>query len=764
MASCKAIVLVTITLLAALGFAAEPAPSATLTLGTPPEAHGLAILPANPTVTVEPVTKAGRAAVAGKPSAAGGEGYLYFAVSLDALRNGKARSLTITLEYYDEGTGTIGFQYDSDDPSVRINNEPVGAFKSAESIQLEDTKAWQTIAVAVADARVSGRCAGGDFRLAIPAGESFVVGSVTVTAAPPPAVAGRAMAVEVEAYGALGDGVSDDTGAFQRALDQMGARGGGVVRVPAGNYLIKSHLSIPSCVTLEGVSVLPTVPVKGQGPGADYGGLWLKGSVLLAVEGAGRSAGPGFITLASNATLKGMTVFYPNQAFDGIPLPYPWTIRSAGGQNMGILDCLLVNPYQAVDFGSRAAHRHFIRNLYAEPIYKGIFIDNCGDVGRLENVHFWAFTELLSGTHNNVRAKWRLDHGTALLLGRSDWEYISNCFVIGFKIGFHFTKTSAGGPGNYLITQSGADCGDIALQVDETQAHSGVSFVNAQLFGRILINEGNLGPVRFTGCGIFGSSSSYFGLQGITCDDEVRIAGRGRVSFDNCHFNSIDAAAACQRLIHAVGGRLAISNCLFMDSAKGAKNPSQVVLEEGVIAAIITGNEFYGVEPITNNSKRELIIKDNLMGTEEYVAAPPPRQEEPGALVVTTRARTFTTRGAAWQPGTSDADYQAGNLWTTKGDGESTATFAADLAKAGRYTVHVWVGSDPNNDHAAQAPVTVAHADGEARLALDLKANPGAWHALGTFRFAAGQPAAVTLANCPTGNVVADAVKFVPAD
>jgi len=743
--------------------AAGPASKAVLTLGAEPEGSGLQILMEHGEGRTVVVTKAGREGMTGKANTPGGAGYLYFAVTHDAFKNGKARSLAITIEYFDEGTATIAFQYDSDDQSVCVNKNPLGVFKSAESIQLEDTKTWQTATITIHDARFSGRCAGGDFRLAMPASETFAVSSVAVAPAVVPAVTDRTMDLDVRACGAVGDGVSDDTSSFQKALDQMGAQGGGTVKVPPGNYLIKRHLHIPTGVTLEGVSVVPTVPVKGQTPSPDYRGLWLRGSVLHAVEGAGRADGPAFISLATNSTLKGITVFYPNQAFDGIPVPYPWTVSSAGGQSMGILDCLLVNPYQAVDFGTRAAHRHFIRNLYAEPLYKGIFIDNCGDVGRLENVHFWAFTELLSGTHNNVLAKWRFENGTALILGRSDWEYIQNCFVIGFKIGFHFTRISAGGPGNYLVTQSGADCGDIALQVDETQTHSGVSFTNAQMFGRILINEGNLGPVRFTGCGFYGSSSSYFGLQGITCDDEIRIAGRGRVSFDNCHFSSIDASAKAERFIHAVGGRLAIANCLFMDSAKAAKNPQQVVLEEGVISAVITGNEFYGADPISSNARREVIIKDNLLGTEVYTPPPPTRHEEPGALVLTTTASTFTATGV-WQPGTSSADYQTGNLWATQGAGDCTATFAPELPLAGNYTVQVWVGSDPNNDHTAEAPATVVHADGETKLTINLKQTPGAWHRLGTFRFAAGRQGAVILANCPTGNVVADAVKFVPAD
>ena len=35
-------------------------------------------------------------------------------------------------------------------------------------------------------------------------------------------------------FGAVGDGVTDDTGAFQKALSTMGAAAGGIVFVPRG--------------------------------------------------------------------------------------------------------------------------------------------------------------------------------------------------------------------------------------------------------------------------------------------------------------------------------------------------------------------------------------------------------------------------------------------------------------------------------------------------------------------------------------------------
>ena len=46
--------------------------------------------------------------------------------------------------------------------------------------------------------------------------------------------------VRDSAYGAVGDGVSDDTAAIQKAIDAVSAAGGGIVDIPAGNYRINT--------------------------------------------------------------------------------------------------------------------------------------------------------------------------------------------------------------------------------------------------------------------------------------------------------------------------------------------------------------------------------------------------------------------------------------------------------------------------------------------------------------------------------------------
>jgi hypothetical protein len=50
--------------------------------------------------------------------------------------------------------------------------------------------------------------------------------------------------VNLSDYGAVGDGATDDGPALQRALEAVRARGGGVLRVPAGRYAIRTPVSV----------------------------------------------------------------------------------------------------------------------------------------------------------------------------------------------------------------------------------------------------------------------------------------------------------------------------------------------------------------------------------------------------------------------------------------------------------------------------------------------------------------------------------------
>jgi len=428
-----------------------------------------------------------------------------------------------------------------------------------------------------------------------------------------------ALDLNVKNYGAVANGKTDCTKAFQTALDKAFKAGGGKVKVPFGTYLIKGNLKIPYNVTLLGDWEAPPAPTKlhpknltvlGDENLVNAKEALIAGTVLLATAGEGDENGIPFIEMSRNATLKGVIIHYPNQVYDKDPIPYPWTVRGIG-DNISIIDCLFVNPYMAVDFGTNPAGRHLIRNLYAQAIYKGLFIDKCYDVGRLENVHFWPFwsAHVLTGNSTKTLDDWTLKNGTAFIFSRSDWEYVSNCFAISYYIGMHFKTSAPDGAGNYLLSQSGSDGCDIAAYVEEAQAHAGISFSNSQMFGKIIIGPKNHAPVRFSSCGFFGTQ-----VEKDPADTEtILIQGGANVTFNNCHFYAINGRTNVPVYIRQERNNLTVTNNLFM--MNDFLDPIPLVIEEGAHSTIFAQNTIWSHKKVVNNKKEpseRIIIKDNI--------------------------------------------------------------------------------------------------------------------------------------------------------
>ncbi|MCX8053738.1 MAG: glycoside hydrolase family 55 protein, partial [Armatimonadetes bacterium] len=363
--------------------------------------------------------------------------------------------------------------------------------------------------------------------------------------------------VNVRDFGAKGDGSTDDTAAFQAALDSL-AEKGGTVFVPAGVYLIKTHIRVPNNVTLEGVWKVPVCFRGGSG------------STLLAVEGEGSEEGPPFITLAINATIKGLTIFYPNQRPDAIK-PYPWCVACEGGENASIVDCLLVNPYNAVDFGSKPSGRHYIRNLYGQPLRRGIFVDKCYDIGRIENVHFWPFWTWDEKT--GIR-EWLFQNGEAFIFARTDWEYVYNTFCYGYKIGYRFIQSENGAAnGNFLGI--GADATNISVLVEQSQS-PGLLITNGEFVSfqgndptEIVVKETHRGVVQFVNCSFWGPAHQI-----------AKIDGTGTVSFTACNFCHWDHPRKGTPAIETFGGNLLVNGCNFMSAGK------QIALRGKTLSAV----------------------------------------------------------------------------------------------------------------------------------------------------------------------------------
>ncbi len=393
----------------------------------------------------------------------------------------------------------------------------------------------------------------------------------------------------VRAHGAKGDGKTDDTAAFQRALDAAGKAGGGTVRAPRGTYHFAGHLSVPRGVTLAGVweSVPAHNGIRDRGlpkPTDD-------GTTLLVTEGAGKEDGPAFITLQTNSTLKGVVLYYPRQKTDDVPQPYPWAIAMRG-KNPAVSDVEMLNPFNGID--ATRNERHLIRNVHGQPLRRGVLVDSIYDIGRIENVHFnpwWSMKPKLF--------QWQLENGEAFIFGRSDWQYVLNTFCFGYKIGYKFIRSKSGVcNGNFLGLGADACCTGLLV---EQSAPYGLLITNGQFVAfkgpdptMIEVAETNTGSVRFANCAFWGP-----------CHQIARVAGKGTVGFSDCTFSQWDAKDQGRHAIEATGGTLLVRGCEFR------QDKPQVRLGEGVQRAVITGNVFRGRERITNHSQGTVRVADN---------------------------------------------------------------------------------------------------------------------------------------------------------
>lgn len=539
--------------------------------------------------------------------------------------------------------------------------------------------------------------------------------------------------VDVREYGAKGDGVTDDTAAFTAAMAAVAGKGG-TVSVPVGNYLIKTHINVPAKVTLEGIWKIPTAWTQNEG------------STLLAVEGAGSEEGTPFIILNANSTIKGLTIFYPNQKPDNI-VPYPWCVASGGGDNPSIIDCLLVNPYQGVDFGTRNSGRHYIRNLYGQPLRRGIFVDKCYDVGRIENVHFWPFWKW--DEQSGIR-DWLWKNGEAMIFARTDWEYVFNFFCFGYGIGMRFIA-SKDGPCNGNFLGCGVDAANVAVLVEQSQP-PGLLFTNGEFVSfagenaaEVVVKDSHTGVVQFQNCSYWGSS-----------DQIARVAGTGTVSFNGCNFLGWDRKQNRTPAIEQFGGHLIVSACNFQGAG------SQVALRGKSKSAIIMGNRMGGPQAVAN-----LVNADLQMGLNVFEKGPERPKEEERAIVLDDTDGPPDVRFTgdwltAQNTNETQIGYFLGTRWAWKGTGTSSAVFTPDIPRDGDYKVYAWFGPDPARDHASNAPVTVRCADEKVTLIIDLRETHGEWMSLGTYSFEAGRKGSITFSNNADGNVLADAVKLVP--
>jgi hypothetical protein len=407
-------------------------------------------------------------------------------------------------------------------------------------------------------------------------------------------------------YGAARDGSSDATTAFQTAIDRAEANGGGKVYLPPGRYLIGGSLRVGQGVAVVGANEAPMAIEP------------LVGSIVMATGGRDDESAPALFEMGHASTVKGLTVWYPDQKPEDIH-PYPWTFHLQGFDNT-VENITLINSYNAISVGPEVNVRHRIRSVYGCALRRGIVVDACVDIGRIENVQFhchWWSAESVGGKWDPVFT-YMIENFEAFTFARTDWEYVTNNFVFPAKVGYRFIKSEPGpnrgadGMCNGQFTGNGADACETCVLVEAIQP-MGLLFTGGQFVAftgndpvQIRTSETFTGNVRFSNCSFWGMSEHNAVLQ-----------GQGTVSFTDCFLSNWKEGVDDQALIVAESGRLQVNNCTF-----STRHPAVRVGADVPYAIIQGSNGPFGVR--VEDASGKAIQRDN----EAPPATPEPETDE----------------------------------------------------------------------------------------------------------------------------------------
>jgi hypothetical protein len=391
--------------------------------------------------------------------------------------------------------------------------------------------------------------------------------------------------------GAIADGTTDNTAVFQKALDVAGKAGGGIVEIPAGRYRINGTLSIPAGVTLQGTyRTPPTSASKDEKP---------DGTTLLAYAGRGSENGPPFIRLAGrNSAIAGLVVIYPEwKQTDVPPVPYPPCVGSVDTINVAIQECCFLNPYEAIKLVR--AHRHLVRNVTGYPSKRGIYVDECMDIGHIENVHLWPFG--VAYRPEDPYCKWVNTQGVAFELARTDWHYVFNTFCFGYGVGYKFSESKAGSTnGNFLGL--GADSCRRAVLVEQAQPY-GLLITNGEFVGRwgstdsvtVEIGPKAEGKVSLVNCSFWGPIDRCVWMR----------SPLGQFTANACHFVHWDNHGQGSPAIQLDAGKAIVQGCTF---AQGGLN---VHVGQQVRSAILSSNQATGGFSVENEAGKRVQMLAN---------------------------------------------------------------------------------------------------------------------------------------------------------
>jgi hypothetical protein len=234
----------------------------------------------------------------------------------------------------------------------------------------------------------------------------------------------------VSAFGAKGDGNTDDTAAIQSAISAAAAAGGGSVVFNVAGYFTTGTFVVPTGVVLCGAIEGP-FQISGANPVTT-----VVAPTLLVTN----TSAP-FITLQGlGAGVTDLLFHYPNQVAPSASAPniYPYTaVAAAPGTK--VVRSTVTNAYNFLDIESG---RVLAQDLFIGAFNVGVNIDHAYDHVTLRNLLHDVLWDLLqNGSYPSPIDTWVQSHAIALVVNRADSLEVHDFNVFSLYAGMLLTDS-----------------------------------------------------------------------------------------------------------------------------------------------------------------------------------------------------------------------------------------------------------------------------------------------------------------------------------
>lgn len=220
-------------------------------------------------------------------------------------------------------------------------------------------------------------------------------------------------------FGFDNTGQEDVSDKLNNLINLVYSNSGGVIKFPSGIFKISKQI-----VCLPHVYLLGNMKWKGK---------FNNGYTVFDCYEMNK---PQFL-LREYCSLDSFVFNYPLQVTNNDtknPIEYDWTIATDVSKicdDIQLKDLYFPNSYKAINL--TRAGRPNLTNIYGQPIYKGLLIDECLDMGNIHRIEFWTFTYYVgSSVYEYIQ-----NNATAFEFKKVDGIICNNLFAYGYNKGYH---------------------------------------------------------------------------------------------------------------------------------------------------------------------------------------------------------------------------------------------------------------------------------------------------------------------------------------